>query len=143
MPQNDIRISKQLCKFCIRVLKNETHNIHAEEARQRKREKSLNELTDAEIISIAVNDKYFADEHIFNVLDKEIVVMGNELAAAISKLPQNKRDVILLSFFAGMTDKEIGKELGAIQQTICKRRLSSLLQLRKFLDEEGFEWHDN
>ena len=77
------------------------------------------------------------------VLDKEIVVVGNELAAAISKLPQYKRDVLLLSCFAGMTDKEIGKELGAIQQTISKRRLSSLLQLRKILDEEGFEWHDN
>ena len=143
MPQNDIRISKQFCKFCIRVIKNEANNIHTEEARQRKREKFLDELTNAEIISLATNDKYFADEHIFNVLDKEIVVVGNELAAAISKLPQYKRDVLLLSFFAGMTDKEIGKELGAIQQTISKRRLSSLLQLRKILDEEGFEWHDN
>lgn len=142
MPQKDIRISKQFCKFCVRVLKNETNNIYAEIARQRKREKSLNELTNEEVVKLSACDEYFADEHIFNVFDREIVVMGSELAAAISKLPQNRRDIILLSFFAGMTDKEIGKELGAIQQTICKRRLSSLSQLRKLLDEEGFEWHD-
>lgn len=134
MTQNDIRISKQFCKFCVRVLKHE-----AEFARQRKREKSLDELTNDEIISLSAYDEYFADEHIFNVLDKEIVVNDAALADVISKLPQAKRDVILLSFFAGMTDKEIGRELGAIQQTISKRRLSSLLQLRKLLDEEGFE----
>ena len=134
MTQNDIRISKQFCKFCVRVLKHE-----AEFARQRKREKSLDELTNDEIISPSAYDEYFADEHIFKVLDKEIVVNDAVLADVISKLPQAKRDVILLSFFAGMTDKEIGRELGAIQQTISKRRLSSLLQLRKLLDEEGFE----
>ena len=70
---------------------------------------------------------------IFNVLDKEIVVNDAVPAEVISKLPQAKRDVILLSFFAGMTDKEIGRELGAIQQTISKRRLSSLLQLKSLI----------
>ena len=137
MTQNDIRISKQFCKFCTRVLRNETHDIHEEIAKQRKQEKSLNELTTDEFISLSVCDEYFADEHIFNVLDWDIVVKNNELAEAISKLPQKKRDVILLSFFAGMTDTEIGRELGAIQQTISKRRLSSLIQLRKLLDEGG------
>lgn len=139
MTQNDIRISKQFCKFCVRVLKHEAVNIEAEFARQRKREKSLDELTNDEIISLSAYDEYFADEHIFKVLDKEIVVNDAVLADVISKLPQAKRDVILLSFFAGMTDKEIGRELGAIQKTISKRRLSSLLQIRKLLDEEGFE----
>ena len=84
------------------------------------------------------SDKYFEDEHIFNVLDKEIVVMGNVLAEAIRALPQQKRDVILLSYFVGMTDKEIGEHLGAIQQTIFKRRISSLKQLKELLEKEGF-----
>ena len=67
---------------------------------QRKREKSLNELMNDEIIRLSVCDEYFAGEHIFNVLDKEIVVNDAVLADVISKLPQAKRDVILLSFFA-------------------------------------------
>ena len=49
MTQDDIRISKQFCKFCVRVLQNEAVNIEAELARQRKREKSLNVLTNDEI----------------------------------------------------------------------------------------------
>lgn len=138
MNSNDIRISKQFCKFCLRVLKNEAINIHRENAKQREREKSLNELTGDEIIKLSVCDEYFEDEHIFNVLDKEIVVMGNMLADAIRALPTKKRDVILLSYFVGMTDKEIGEHLGAIQQTIFKRRISSLKQLKELLEKEGF-----
>ena len=70
MTWNDIRISKQFCKFCVRVLQNETCDIHEEFARKRKREKSLDELTNNEIIRLSVCDEYFTGEHIFNVLDK-------------------------------------------------------------------------
>lgn len=140
MTSEDIRISKQFCKFCLRVLKNESINAQTEMSRQRKREKSLNELTGDEIIKLSAYDKYFEDEHIFNVFDKEIVVVGNELAEALKKLPEHKRNVLLLSYFVGMSDKEIGGCLGAIQQTIFKRRLSSLRQLKELLEKEGFEW---
>ncbi len=138
MSSQDIRISKQFCKFCTRVLRNEARDIQRSNARLRQQEKSLNELTGDEIIKLSVCDNYFNDEHIFNVLDNEIVVMGNELAAAIKKLPQKKRDVILLSYFVGMNDTEIGKELGDMQQTIAKRRTSSLRQLRDYLEKEGY-----
>ena len=138
MTSQDIRISKQFCKFCLRVLKNEQISFYREIAKQRRTEKSLNELTSDEIISLSACDEYFNDEHIFNVLDKEIVVVGNMLADAIRKLPEKKRDVILLSYFAGLTDKEIGDELGAIQQTIFKRRASSLKQLKELLEKEGY-----
>ena len=91
-----------------------------------------------EIIKLSAYDKYFEDEHIFNVFDKEIVVVGNELAEALKKLPEHKRNVLLLSYFVGMSDKEIGGCLGAIQQTIFKRRISSLKQLKELLEKEGF-----
>lgn len=138
MSSEDIRISKQFCKFCIRTLKNEAVDFHRENAKLREREKSLNELTGDEIAKLSADDKYFNDEHIFKVLDNEIVVMGNALADAIRQLPQSKRDVILLSYFVGLTDREIGEKLGNIQQTIFCRRVSSLRQLKKFLEKEGY-----
>ena len=46
-------------------------------------------------------------EHIFDVHGKPVVVTGDLLAEAIAKLPEDKRDVILLSYFLGMTDREI------------------------------------
>ena len=81
------RISNQFGCFCSRVLKNEAHNIHSEYAKQREHETSLTELSSNELLELSANDKYFADEHIFKVLDKEIVVVGDELAKALMKLP--------------------------------------------------------
>ncbi len=138
MNSKDMRISKQFCKFCVRVLKNAACDIQRENAKLRQQEKSLNELTGNEIIKLSACDKYFNDEHIFKVLDKEIVVMGNDLAEAIMKLPPYRRDVILLSYFVGLNDREIGEKLGAIQQTISKHRISSLRQLREIFEKEGY-----
>ena len=58
----------------------------------------------------------------------------------MEKLPADKRDVILLSYFLEMTDAEIGKELDTVSQNISKRRAYILKLMRKYLEKEGFEW---
>jgi RNA polymerase sigma factor (sigma-70 family) len=69
-------------------------------------------------------------------------VTGNLLAEAIAQLPEGKRDVILLSYFLGMSDREISERLNVVRQTISKRRLVTLKELREYLMKEGFEWPD-
>lgn len=58
------------------------------------------------------------------------------------QLPEDKRDVILLSYFLGMTDREISEKLNVVHQTVSKRRLTTLKELREYLMKEGFEWTD-
>lgn len=140
--EKDRRISNQFGCFCSRVLKNEAYNIYAEYERQKGREKFFGELTNNELLQLSSEDRYFSDEYIFNVLDKEIVVIGNFLAKALQQLPPHKRDVILLSYFAGMSDTEIGRQFNTIQQTISKRRKSTLKLLRDYFEKEGVEWYD-
>ncbi len=139
---NEKRISNQFGAFCTRVLKNEARKIYKAYAAQRKREVSLAELTPEQARQLSGEDKYFSDQHIFNVLGKEIVVVGNLLAEAIRQLPQEKRNIILLSYFAEMTDKEIGVLLRSYQQSICRRRAASLKLLREYFAKEGIEWDD-
>ena len=67
---------------------------------------------------------------------------GNILADALAQLPEGKRDVILLSYFLGMSDREISERLNVVRQTISKRRLVTLKELREYLMKEGFEWPD-
>lgn len=55
---------------------------------------------------------------------------------------EGKRDVILLSYFLGMTDREISDKLNIVHQTVSKRRLTTLKELREYLMKEGFEWSD-
>ncbi len=50
--------------------------------------------------------------------------------------------MILLSYFLGMSDREISERLNVVRQTISKRRLVTLKELREYLMKEGFEWPD-
>lgn len=134
------RVQNQFGGFCTRVLKNEAARIHNEYARQRDREKSLGALTPGELSQIATVDKPFENEHIFEVLGKPVVVTGDLLAEAIAKLPEDKRDVILLSYFLGMSDREISEQMNVVRQAISKRRAKTLKELREYLEKEGFEW---
>ena len=143
MKQNENqRISNHFGGFCSKVLKNESRSIHAIYARQRKRETSLTELSREELLQLSAEDKYFNNIHIFKVMDKEIVVVGNMLAKALAQLPPEKLNVILLSYFMNMTDAEIGLAVNAIQQTVNKRRKSTLKLLRDYFEKEGLEWDD-
>ena len=134
------RVQNQFGGFCTRVLKNEANRIHNEYARQREMEKSLDAVTPEELEEIAVMDQYFQDDHVFEVLGKQVVVTGDLLADAIAKLPDRKRDIILLTYFLGLTDREISKYLNVVHQTVSKNRIRILKELREILEKEGFEW---
>ena len=136
------RIQNQFGGFCTRVLKNEARYIQREYARRRNMEKSLDDLTTSELEQTAMMDKYFMDEHVFEAHGFPVVVTGNLLAEALAQLPEDKRDVILLSYFLGMKDREISERLNVVRQTISKRRLVTLKELREYLMKEGFEWPD-
>ena len=133
-------VQNQCGGFCTRVLKNEANRILNEYTKQRDREKSLDDMTPDELAQAASYDKYFQDEYIFEVLGQKVIVVGNLLAAALAKLPEEKRDVILLSYFLGMTDREISDQLNVVRQAISKRRGGILKELREYLEKEGFEW---
>ena len=136
------RIQKQFGSFCARVLKNEARNIQRDYAHLRDREKSLDDLNASELEQTATVDKYFMDEHVFEVLGLPVVVTGDLLAEALARLPADKKDVILLSYFLGMSDREIGERLNAARQTVSRHRLNTLKELREYLMKEGFEWPD-
>lgn len=97
---------------------------------QRKHEKPMDELE-----QFASHDKYFQDEYIFEVLGRKVIVLGDLLADAISQLPEDKRDVILLSYFLGMTHREISEKLNVVRQTVSKRRSGILKELREYLEK--------
>lgn len=141
--KDEKRISNQFSSFCTRVLKNETLNIERAYQRQNKRETSIEYISSDELMKISTMDKYFNGIHFFTVLgNKEVAVTGDELANAIQSLPQYKREIILLFYFGGMTDKEIAKHFNVVQQTISKHRHKTLKQLYDYFQKEDLEWDE-
>ena len=130
------RVQNQFGGFCTKVLKNEARHIHREYARQREQEKSIEDLTSMELEQTAHEDPYFSGEHIFEVDGLPVIVVGDTLATAIARLSPIKQEVILKSYFLGMTDREISEQVGACRQSITKRRNGALKLLHKILSEE-------
>lgn len=133
------RVQNQFSGFCTKVLKNEARHIQREYARQREREMSIDDLTSVELEQTSHEDPYFNGEHIFEVDGLPVIVVGDALAEAIAQLSQKNQKVILLSYFLGMTDREISERMGVCRQSISKRRNGALKLLRGLLMEEGCE----
>lgn len=133
------RVQNQFGGFCTKVLKNEARHIQREYARQRERETALDVLSPEELEQVSIEDQYFSREHIFEMDGLPVVIVGDSLANAISKLQPKNQEVILLSYFLGMTDREISERMGVCRQSITKRRNGALKLLRGLLMEEGYE----
>lgn len=82
-------------------------------------------------------DKHFMGEHVFEVLGLPVVVAGDLLADALAQLPEGKRDVILLSYFLGMTDREISEKLNIVHQTVSKAAARYTERIARVSDEGG------
>ena len=105
--------------FCKRVLHNEACNAHDEIRRRRKREVSFCDLALHEERQLYTTDKYFqaeTAEPTYQMAGKEIT--PKLLLEAIRTLPEEKRTAILLYYFEGMTDVEIGKMFNTSRSTI-------------------------
>ena len=133
------RVQNQFGRFCTKVLKNEARHIHREYARQREREMSIDDLTSHELEQISHEDQYFNSEHIFEVDGLPVVVVGDTLATAIARLSPINQEVILKSYFLGITDREISEQMGVCRQSITKCRNGALKLLRTLLLKEGYE----
>ena len=122
--------------FCKKLLKNEMHDYYDEIQRRRKYEVSFEELTAKELGQLVACDTYFADsQHTFNVLGNDILVNDETIAEALISLPENKRDIILLSYFLDMKDEEIGEKLNLVRSTVQYRRTSTLKELKKIMED--------
>lgn len=102
-------------------------------------EVSFEELSKQEMEQLYIMDEYSIDHYSFNVLGYDVAVKNEMLGEALATLTEQKRDIILLSYFLDMTDQEIGDALNMVRSTVQYRRTNSLKQLRKILEENSDE----
>ena len=136
------RVEVQLIGFCIRVIENEARNIHREINLRRRKEKTFSDLTESEMNQLSTTDTYFLNEQSFWIVTNEneiikVVVVNSDLYDAMKRLPQDKLNIILHSYFLGKTDQEIANEAKVVQSTVCRRRQKILELLKELIAEEG------
>lgn len=127
--------------FCKVVLRNAARNAYRDLERKQKYEISLDYLMSETPFEPFTTDSYFEqyEPTDFVVKGQEIIVVSKRLANALSKLPEQRRTVLLMYFFLGYTDTEIGKEYGRSRSTANYWKLSALKNLRKELEKTYHE----
>ena len=120
--------------FCKIVLRHEAIKAWRDLKRKEEREISLDYLMSERYFEPSAMDSYFEKQDkptVFIVLGKEVIVDDERLATALSKLPELRREVLLLYYFVGYRDEAIGRQYGRCRSTINHRRNVALKQLRK------------
>ena len=65
----------------------------------------------------------------------KLLVANPELAEAINKLPEELKRIILLFYYAGYNDREIGEPIGLSAGNIWYQRQKAVKQLKCNLEE--------
>lgn len=126
--------------YCKRIVKNEAINIQLEYERQSQQEVSFSELSQQELQrlqNLQHIDRYAPDRKVFDVMNIPVEIKDGGLAWALSTLTVERRNIVLLFYFADMKDGEIAKRLRLKRSTVQYQRTSILEELRKLL--EGYE----
>lgn len=125
--------------FCKRALRNESMAYDRTRERRKLREIPFSSLSPQEENQLYTDDEYFTEEEAeksFCVAGREIT--AKQLADALRRLPEVKRETVLLYYFDGLTDAEIATMLQSSRSTIQYRRTSSIELLKRYLEEKAY-----
>lgn len=132
-------VRHQFDSLCRKVLREESRSIDKQLARRAEKEISFSGLSEQELGRLYAMDDYPSDSTYFDVLDYRIAIKDDRLAEALADLPGEKRDILLLSYFLDMNDREIAEALNMVQRTVQRRRTSSIqeIKIRMEVKEDG------
>lgn len=112
-----------------------------------EKEKVLSILSEDTSVSSLYDKKYSGDEGIelidtledtnsVNPLERlEEKDVKNELQAALKKLPERERMVMVLYYHENMTLKEIGESIEVTESRVCQIHAQAIMKLRNILNE--------
>ena len=127
-------IQHQYDVFVKKNLMGEARNYLAELAKQSSREISFSELGENEISKFYVFDEYASDYMNFQVAGYDVYIKNDLLGEALSILPEKKRNIILMSYFLGYNDNEIGTMLNVVRSTVFRHRKSALKKIKQYME---------
>ena len=129
-------IRHQFDRICKLALKGEKIDYIRHMEYLHKNEVMISELSQEELNQLFVQDEYDLESFRFQVLNYDIEVKDSLIAEALTLLTKKKRDVILLSYFMGMSDAEIARKMKLVRSTVNEHRRRSLEILKEVTRKE-------
>ena len=123
--------------FCKIVLYHAALGAYKKIRKKQQFEVSLDYLREFDFEPVATKDEYFVKYDVpttFTICGKTVIVESEQLAAALLRLPERRREVLFLRYYLGYSDTEIGRLFGVCRSTIFHRRKKALRLLRKEME---------
>ena len=125
--------------FCKIVLYHAALGAYKKLRKKQQFEVSLDDLREFDFEPVTTTE-YFVKYDVptaFTVRGKTVIVESEQLAAALLRLPEKRREVLFLWYYLDYSDEEIGKMCGICRSAVFRRRKIALRLLRK--EMEAFE----
>ncbi len=134
MTDKEDKTVRQFVLFCRTALMYEKKNYYNEQKHRAERETHIEMLSSKQSgMAEKIFDTYHADY--FPVMGHEIGIVDGNLAQALRELSDNYLQIVLLYYFAGLNDREIGEIYGKKRKTICDQRNNAIKKLRLLMEE--------
>lgn len=132
-------IQHQFDRFANMVLAGEANKQKKEYAQRSLYEATFSDLSPQDTAQLYAMDEYPSDNYSFCVAGQKVIVRNDLIGKTLSALPEQKRDIILLSYFLEMPDGDIGEKLNLVRSTIQYQRTNTLKSMKKYMEETGDE----
>lgn len=129
-------VRHQFDTVCRKVLREESRNIDKIRERRLRKEICFSGAPQQEVNNLFVEDEYFFDYTYFEVMNQMVMIRNDKLAEAIESLAEEKRKIVLLSYFFDMTDREIAEVLDSFRSTVQRKKVNSIKELKIKLEVE-------
>ena len=100
---------------------------------------TFSDISDSPIETIGTCDEYMTDYFGFNVDGQRIYIKNELLGVAVSLLSEQKRNIILMSYFLDMTDSKIANKLNFNHSNITYHRHSALKILKRYMEDMKYD----
>ncbi|EHQ2599786.1 sigma-70 family RNA polymerase sigma factor [Enterococcus faecalis] len=122
--------------FCKKVIRNEALNIQRKCSRFRKRHVSLDQFEQKKLgMEFSYSEPSLNSSKNFYVLGIEVPISNDRLANAIDQLTSVRQEIILMSFFIGLNDREISEIVGKSLGSIWYQRQEAIEDLSRMLGD--------
>ena len=129
------RIEHQFDTLMKIVLKGEAKNYKKKFFERAAHEITFSDMSDFPIETMGVCDEYITDHFKLNVDGQRIYIKNELLGVAVSLLSEQKRNIILMSYFLEMTDSKIANKLNFNHSNITYHRHSALKILKRYMED--------
>ncbi len=125
-------------KFCVEVLKHEAVNIWKMVLTRREREICVGGSEEMAELYPEAHNEMITGAKTFIVKGLSIVVNDEAIADVLQFIIPSRRDVLLLTYFAGYTDTRIAKIMKITCPTVAYRRKIAEKQMKELLEYIGY-----